>query len=123
MEGKHDSQATGVLEQIIGARLTSVCFVMDYVRLGFDKTGSLTFLVWPDIVDSQGVAISFGNSSFGDRLCNLIKQVVVDVQVVRDETMTIGFESGIKLLVRLRDSPHLLEKAIFNGPRNELEVW
>ncbi len=113
----------GILKQIIGDRLVSVCFVIDYVRLGFDKQGSLTLLVWPDVIDSLRGVTSFGNLSYRDRLCDLITQVVTDAQVVKDETMAIIFENGNRLVVNFQDGKGLIEKAVFTCPKNQLQVW
>ncbi len=117
------TDGTGILKQIAGARLTSVCFVMDYLIVGFDEKGALTSLVWPDIVDSLGGATSFGNHAYRDRFCDLITQVVKDVQMSKEETITISFENSIRLIIRLRDRKDGGERAIFTAPKHQLQVW
>lgn len=112
-----------ILKKIIGARLTSVCFVLDYLTIGFDERGALTSLVWPDIGDSLGGVTNFGNESYRNRICDLITQVVKDVQMSEDETITISFENGVKLVVRLRDRKDPGERAIFTAPKHHLQVW
>jgi hypothetical protein len=38
------------ISRLMGAPLTSVQFVMDYLILGFDAQAALTTLVWPEIL-------------------------------------------------------------------------
>jgi hypothetical protein len=114
---------TGILKKIVGGRLTSVCFVMDYLTLGFDNKGSLTSLVWPDVVDSQGCTTSFGNESYKDDICDLITQIVTDVQMSKDEIISVTFENGCRLIIRLRDRKTRGERAIFTAPKHHLQVW
>src|SRR5258707_1038212 len=42
-------ESAAVFRRIIGARLTSVEFVLDHLALGFDGKGALTSLVWPEV--------------------------------------------------------------------------
>ena len=51
---KNDTEANRIkkeeaLARLIGARLTSVQFILNYLILGFDERGALTTLVWPEI--------------------------------------------------------------------------
>src|SRR5258705_4004932 len=101
MERENDK--TGLLKQIVGTRLTSVCFVMDYLTLGFDEKGTLTSLVWPEVMDSVGNTTIFEEHGYRDRVCELVSQVVNDAQITNDETMLITFENGSRLAIRLRD--------------------
>jgi hypothetical protein len=75
MEIKSTRANTGgsVLSRIIGARLTSVNFVLDYLILGFDEKGALTSLVWPEVFIA-GSVLKFGMQGYTDRLCELISQ-------------------------------------------------
>jgi len=43
------------LSRLIGARLTSVQFILNYLILGFDERRSLTTLVWPQIRYAEDV--------------------------------------------------------------------
>jgi hypothetical protein len=44
------------LLHLVGARLTSVQFVLDYLIFGFEEKGALTTLVWPEVI--QGASAS-----------------------------------------------------------------
>jgi hypothetical protein len=61
------------LIKLIGSRLTSVQFVLDYLILGFDGEGALTTLVWPQLVAAER-RLQFGDSGYRDMLCLWIRQ-------------------------------------------------
>ena len=44
--------------KLVGARLTSVQFVMDYLIVGFDEKGALTTLIWPEVFNKIRKSIS-----------------------------------------------------------------
>ncbi len=115
-------QGEAVLDRIIGARLTSVDFVLDYLILGFDQKGALTSLVWPEIISSAGSVLKFGMQGYRDRLCDLIAQVVSGVDVSKDETITISLGDN-HLRIPLQQRQHQGERAIFKAPKNFLHVW
>jgi hypothetical protein len=115
-------QDTPVLSRIIGARLTSVNFVLNYVILGFDERGALTALVWPEIVPIAGSVLTFGMKGYRDSLCDLIAQVVSEVHFSEDETITISLgNSLLRIPLRQRQVPG--ERAIFTAPKHFLHVW
>jgi hypothetical protein len=110
------------LSKLIGARLTSVQFVMDYLILGFDERGALTCLVWPEILDS-GKKITFGMEGYRDKLCSLIEKVVKSAAMEQDETMSIDFEDSVELRIPLKLHEGPGERAILTGPRRYLFVF
>jgi len=115
-------QGGAVLCRIIGARLTSVNFVLDYLILGFDERGTLTSLVWPEIISITGSVMTFGMSGYRDRLCDLITHAVSEVHFSEEETITISFGNNrLRILLRQRQVPG--ERAIFTAPKHFLYVW
>ncbi len=76
------------IQRIVGARLNSVEFVMDYLILGFGPHGALTALVWPEIIDDKTTSI-FGHEGYRDKLCSLIECVVKNATVDLDEVISI----------------------------------
>jgi hypothetical protein len=110
-----------VLARIVGARLSSVDFVLDYLILGFDEKGALTSLVWPEIISPAGRVLKFGMEGYRDSLCELITQVVSEAHIGDDETITISFGENY-LRIPLRQKQHG-EKAIFTAPKHFLHVW
>ncbi len=89
------------LLHLVGARLTSVQFVLDYLILGFDEKGALTTLVWPEIVQGANVA-RFGSPGYRDRLCGLIMNVVQSATIQADDTIDIRFDHDAGLQIPLK---------------------
>jgi hypothetical protein len=114
-------EGESVLSRIIGARLTSVDFVLDHLALGFDGKGALTCLVWPEI-SVAGNILKFGMQGYRDRLCELITEVISEVRFSEDETITILFgDNCLRIPLRQRKVPG--ERAIFTAPKHFLHVW
>jgi len=115
-------QGTAVFSRIIGARLSSVDFVMNYLTLGFDGKGALTSLVWPEIRIPDGSILKFGMQGYRDGLCELITQVISEVHFSEDETITISFgDTNLRIPLQQRRFPG--ERAIFTAPKHFLHVW
>lgn len=116
------TQCPEVMSRLIGARLTSVQFVMDYVILGFDKKGALTTLVWPELRRGDNVLTS-GMSGYRDCLCALISHVVSSAAIDQEETITIVFDELSQIIIPLRSYKLQGERAILTGPKHFLYVW
>ena len=110
------------LLHLVGARLTSVQFVLDYLILGFDEKGALTTLVWPEIVQGDNVSI-FGSSGYRDRLCGLITSVVQSATIHADDTIDIQFEGDVELQIALKTYTGKGERAILTAPKHFLRVF
>jgi hypothetical protein len=124
---KNDDEATWTdkekaLARLIGARLTSVQFILNYLILGFDERGALTTLVWPEISNGDR-RMTFGAQGYRDELCSLIEEVVKSVTVEPDETISIDFENGTALRIPLRSYSASGERAILTGPKHYLFVF
>jgi hypothetical protein len=115
-------QGATIFSRIIGARLSSVDFVLDYLILGFDGKGALTTLVWPEIVSTLGTVLKFGMHGYRDGLCDLITQIVSESRFSEDETITISFgDTHLRIPLQQRQLPG--ERAIFTAPKHFLHVW
>jgi|SRR5580704_9157241 hypothetical protein len=122
MNGTNVGQGSDVLTRIIGARLSSVDFVLDYLILGFDGKGALTSLVWPEIIRPGMSVLKFGMQGYRDGLCDLITQVVSEAHFSDDETITILFgDTHFRIPLQQRKVPG--ERAIFKAPKHFLHVW
>lgn len=110
------------LARLVGARLTSVQFILNYLIIGFDERGSLTTLVWPEI-SYRGKKTMFGTQGYRDELCALIEKVAKNVTMESDETICIDFENGAELRVPLQTYQALGERAILTGPKHYLFVF
>ena len=108
--------------KIVGARLTSVNFVMDYLIIGFDERGALTMLVWPEFHE-KGMQTSFGEAAYRNKLCSLIECPVIGTDFSQDETIFIRFDSEIELRIHLQSNQTGGERAIFTAPGGYLQVF
>ncbi len=122
MKNTKVEDGAAVFSRIVGARLSSVDFVLDYLILGFDEKGALTSLVWPEIISATGSVLKFGMQGYRDRLCDLIAQVVSEAHFSEDETITISFGDN-HLRIPLQQRQHQGERAIFKAPKHFLHVW
>ena len=111
-----------LLRTIVGARLTSVQFVLNYLIVGFDAKGALTTLVWPEVSGGDRI-VKFGMSTYRDRLCELITHHVTKVNVCEDETIVISFDEGSQIHIPLRSYELPGERAIFTTPDHRLHTW
>ena len=115
-------QKIGILRKVVGSRLTSVQFVMDYLILGFDEKGALTTLIWPEVVQGETCLI-FGTAGYRDALCEIIGTVVSNIRVADDDVAEIAFADSRQLRIPLNTSKLPGEKMIFSSPQHELVVW
>ncbi len=110
------------LSRVLGARLSSVDFVLDYLILGFNGKGALTSLVWPEVVLPDGSVLTLGMQGYRDALCDLITQVVSSIHLSEDEIITISFgHTNLRIELQQRRLPG--ERAIFTAPKHFLYVW
>lgn len=103
------------LLRIIGARLTSVQFVLNYLILGFDERGALTTLVWPELTISA-LSIKYGDLEYRNHLCGLIEHTVTGAVLDAEETVTISFDNLAAPVIRLGEYTGRGERAILTGP-------
>ena len=110
------------LSRLIGAPLTSVQFVLNYLILGFDPKGALTTLVWPELCHDNK-KVTFGTDGYRDELCSLIDKVVTNATMDSDETIIIDFENGVEVRIPLQSYKAPGERAILTGPKRFLLVF
>jgi len=110
------------LLRIIGARLSSVQFVLNYLILGFDEKGALTSLVWPEVMHADHT-LKFGDPGYRDRLCELIEKVVTGASMDSADTITIQLGDDDRLKLPLSTYGGQGERAILTGPQHYLRVF
>jgi hypothetical protein len=116
------SERESALLRLIGARLTSVQFVLDYLILGFDEKGALTTLVWPELLDGDQ-KVSFGMQDYRNKLCSLIEHIVKTATIESDETISFYYDGGVEMRIPLKAYQRSGERAILTGPQNFLFVF
>jgi hypothetical protein len=84
---------------LIGEKLSSVTFVMDYLQIDFDGN-QFTFYIWP-VVTSDKIKYQFGDLFYRDKLCSLIAKVVAGVIIKDNEVFEIHFENNDELTLSL----------------------
>lgn len=94
-----DKEGREFLNNLIGEKLSSVTFVMDYLQLDFDGN-QFTLYVWP-VVNIGGKEYLFGEPSYRDILCSLITQVVKQTYGEEQKYFMLEFEQGNRLTVSL----------------------
>jgi hypothetical protein len=110
------------LLHIVGGRLTSVQFVLDYLILGFDERGAITSLVSPEIVQDADVC-RFGSPEYRNRLCELITQVVQSATIKANDTINIQFDNDTEMRIPLNSYAGKGERAILTAPKHFLRVF
>lgn len=80
------------LQALVGAELSSVVFVRDYLQLDFDGP-RLTLYVWPQVVIGDEVR-RLGDLGYRDALCALIGQVVRSAADSTDTGLLVILETG-----------------------------
>ena len=121
VEKKELGKLNDEIQRVMGARLMSVQFILDYLILGFDEHGALTLLVWPEIIDNGTTSVS-GHTGYRDKLCSLIGESVKSASGESDEVINILFDNGAHMRIPLKMKT-FGERAILTGANNYLCVF
>jgi hypothetical protein len=90
------------LDILVGEKLSSVTFVLDYLQVDFDGN-QFTFYIWPTVF-VDGEKYEFGEMFYRDKLCSLIAKVVVSATYVENDTLEINFGNSDKLKLSLESA-------------------
>lgn len=102
------------LGQIVGQKLNSVTFVMDYVQLEFDDA-RLTAFTQPYLVPDKTI-LRWDDPGYRDTLCGQIGRKVSSVAIRGGDAIEVAFETGIVVGISLKDQDYRgAEAAMFNG--------
>ena len=120
MTGKSN---TDFLDILVGEKLSSVTFVMDYSQVDFDGN-RFTFYIWP-VVTVDKVEYKFGDQYYRDKLCSLITKVVTQASYVDNQEMNILFGDNAKLNLPLDQlNPNIVaEIAVFTDINEKWYVF
>ena len=106
-----------LLSRLVGLRLFSVQFVMDYVQLRFDGPGDeapvLNCDVWPH-VEFDGVRYVESDLGYADALRHLIPGTVLETTEATGSGLCITLDSG-KLVLHPRLDEVFVEIAMLSG--------
>lgn len=111
------------LMSLIGETLSGVCFVMDYVEFHFD--GAIVRALNYPILETRGVATTFGEPGSRDALCSAIGTLVEAVAIREKEAIEMRLSSGQVLRIPLDEGSMLGPEAahFVPGPDQPIEVW
>jgi len=97
-------------EALLGAPLTSVEFVQDYVQLRFDGP-VLTVITWP-LVDLHEHEVRWGERGFRNELCSRIGEKVIRAEILPRDSLQLEFGDGAIFKVSLRDEDYRAAEAV-----------
>jgi hypothetical protein len=98
------------LQVIIGAQLSAVTFVQDYIQLHFDGP-RLTVFSHPVVIRGDQT-FHWGNPGFRDALCSGIAQQVTAARIAYSESICIEFADGSAIKIALKDADYLGAEAV-----------
>ena len=119
-----DKQRTK-LPGIIGAQLSAVSFVQDYVEFHFDGP-VLRVLTHPTITIAKDM-FRFPEAGSRDALCTAIQDTIRDVEIQEHEQIVLHFVSGCRIAIPIREigftSPEAFTFQTKPFHSEVLEVW
>jgi hypothetical protein len=98
------------LQVLIGAQLSAVTFVQDYVQLHFDGP-RLTVFSHP-VVMRGDQTFHWDKPGFRDALCSRIAKQVTAARIAYGESICIEFADGSAIKISLQDEDYLGTEAV-----------
>lgn len=110
------------LRAIVGAKLSSVEFVMDYLQLRFDGP-YLTCVTQPEIRQG-GVCHNWNDPRYCTVLRQCITKKVIGAYVIEREEICVSLVGGVDIVISLRDEDYrAAEAVVFQSGGPEWMVW
>lgn len=92
------------LDRIVGNKLSSVEFVMDYHQLRFDGP-CITAYIHPEVTVADTI-YRWGEPGYRDALCERIASVVQKASIVEDKELCVDFDDGSSISISLRSEDY-----------------
>jgi hypothetical protein len=109
------------LQVLVGEKLSSVTFVLDYWQLDFDGSG---FNVMSKItVKGPDWAVSSGEAGFRDRLCGQIAKIVLHAEFKEKDGVFIAFEDKTSVFLSTQDEDYQGPEALLFRRRDSKNLW
>lgn len=86
-------------QELMGGPVSKVCFVMDYVEIGFN--GAILRSLSPPRLKTREGEVAFPEPGSRDLLCTLIDSIVGGIEVAGHKWIRFTFDSGSVLTVPL----------------------
>ena len=107
----------GSLQVLIGEKLSSVTFVLDYWQLDFDGHG---FNVMSTITVKDATwTVNSGEPGFRDRLCEQLAKIVLYAEFKDNQGVLIAFEDGSSIYLSARPEDYRGAEAIIFRRRDK----
>lgn len=110
------------LRCIVGAQLSAVVFVQDYVQLQFDGP-VITAVTVPTVTEAE-VTFRWGMPRYRDMLCERIGKTVCVASVIEGEEVRVEFDDASIISVSLRpENYRAAEAVLFHIGTEDVWVW
>jgi hypothetical protein len=86
---------------LVGQELKSVCFVEDYLELGFGDA-KVTLYAWPHVLLTE-FSVAYGEPEYRNALCAQIGEEVVEAAIEEGSALTIELANAVVLGLSLRE--------------------
>ena len=116
-----ETKTTALLQELVGAQLSAVTFVQDYLQLWFDGPG--INVMNPLTVQVGQTAVISWQPGFRDTLCAQIAKIVSDAEVRDEEAFIIRFKDDSLISISLRPEDYSSPEAIYaHGFRDKAAI-
>lgn len=86
---------------LVGTELKSVCFVEDFLELGFGEAKVVLF-AWPHVLLTE-FSVAYGEPEYRNAVCAQIGEEVAEASLEEGSALTIELANGVVLGVSLRE--------------------
>ncbi len=86
---------------LVGEEVKSVCFVEDYLELGFGEA-KVTYFAWPHVL-LPDFSLAFGEPEYRNALCAQIGEEVTEAALEEGSALTIELANGVVFGLSLRE--------------------
>jgi hypothetical protein len=119
----HTIKAENFLAGLIGKRLSSVTFIMDYVQMDFNGH-QFNFYNWPVLHEGQTL-FNHQKDRYSDKLTGLIGKTIKAADEYLDIGLSLEFESGplLSIPLRMEENHSISEIAEYHRPDQHWMVW
>jgi hypothetical protein len=106
---------------LIGERVSAVCFVWDYVEIRFD--GTILRSLSNPIVRVRGELFRYPDSGSRDALCQLVGATVRGLTIDEGRALELSTDNDCNLTIPLASADGDETMHFLPGPNQPLSVW
>lgn len=115
MNAEQPDAGSRSIEEITGAELFTVAFVLDYIQFHFQSDGihGIVTSYTNPIVIIDGRELYHSDKGWRDAMCSLMPRRVVCVSIEEDAAITIDLEGPSRIIIPIR-AQELVESATYH---------